>query len=104
MDIQITRGFKRPFTLAPTDAAGNPAQLDGPIRFEEFDGVTASLNEDGLSGFINAAAEVGSGSVDLIADADLGEGVEELRVSINVETIHPRAKNLGLNIGEEVPQ
>jgi hypothetical protein len=100
MLITITNEEKVQLTLAPTTAAGNPATLDGVPTWTVVAGdATVEVSEDGLSAFlVSGAADVNS-QIEVVADADLGEGIVTLTDLIDLAVVAAQASVLGLVAG-----
>jgi hypothetical protein len=101
MLITITNEQKVTVTLVPTTEAGNPATLDGAPVWTVTEGdATIEVSEDGLSCvLISGEADVNS-KIEVVADADLGEGVVNLVDVIDLAVVSAQASALGLNVGE----
>lgn len=97
MLITITNEEKVLVSLAPVTAAGNPATLDGVPTWTVIEGdATLEVAEDGLSAYlVSGAADVNS-KVEVVADADLGEGVVSLTDVIDLAVVAASASALGL--------
>lgn len=94
-------------TLKPvTDSVPpKPAKLDGPPRWEVVSGnATVSPADDGLSAELISSDDPGDTVFLVRADANLGEGVEELSDTITLHVEGESAKNLGLTFGAPVPK
>lgn len=100
MLITITNEEKVLVSLAPVTAAGNPATLDGVPTWTVIEGdATLEVAEDGLSAYlVSGAADVNS-KVEVVADADLGEGVVNLTDVIDLAVVAASASALGLVAG-----
>jgi hypothetical protein len=103
MLITITNEEKVLVSLAPVTAAGNPATLDGVPTWTVIEGdATLEVAEDGLSAFlVSGAADVNS-KVEVVADADLGEGVVNLTDVIDLAVVAASASALGLVAGTAI--
>lgn len=106
MDISITNEQKVPVTLSPKTDAGKPAKLDGKPSVTVVSGNSqvANVSEDGLSFELVSSDDPGDTVVLIKADADLGEGVEEISDSLTLRVIGATAKNLGISVGTPVPK
>jgi hypothetical protein len=102
-------GQRLPFTIKPTDAKGNPAPIETgslEVSFSDEDntnavGLTATLNDDGVSGFIHSpAGSSGKSIATFSGDADLGAGVSTITYSLEIEVTHRMATNLGVGVGD----
>jgi hypothetical protein len=103
MLITITNEEKVLVSLAPVTAAGNPATLDGVPTWTVIEGdATLEVAEDGLSAYlVSGAADVNS-KVEVVADADLGEGVVSLTDVIDLAVVAASASALGLVAGTAI--
>ena len=97
MLITITNEQKVLVTLAPTTAAGNPATLDGAPSWTVVSGdATLEVSDAGLSAYlVSGEADINS-QIEVIADADLGEGVVSLTDVIDLAVVAAQASALGL--------
>lgn len=103
MEITITSEQKIPLTLSPVTSAGNAAKLDGKPTWEQVDGdASVEVSEDGLTATLVSGELPGESNFLVKADADLGEGVEEISESIKLIVTGAKATNLGLSVGEAV--
>jgi len=66
-----------PVTLNITNAAGNPAQVQGAPVWASSDEtvVTVTAAADGMSAMVSSVAPGGPARISVSADADLGQGV-----------------------------
>jgi hypothetical protein len=94
-------------TLNPTDKKGKPAPVDGEPTWASSDENVAKVvpNPGGMSALV-VAVDVGDYSINVSADADLGEGVETITVQDSGGVSHAKAASLGLVAGpiEEQPE
>ena len=105
LQIKITNEQKIPVTLAPVTATGKPAQTDGKPVFSVISGdSTLEVSEDGLTVTLISSDTPGDTQVLVKADADLGEGVEEISDIIQLTVEGARAASLGLSVGTAVPK
>lgn len=94
--LKIRKGYRRSWKATPDEP------LDGPIKIESVEGnSTQTVNDDGLSGFINGDGDIGLGSFEFVADGHIGEGEAVIRTRVDYEIVHPDATDLGLNFGDE---
>lgn len=100
--LTITNEQKVVVTLAPKTAAGNPAVVDTTNGVPQWN-VTGDAQvipaADGLSAEVISGA-VGVSAIEVIADADLGEGVKPISDTINLTVVAAGADNLGFSAGE----
>lgn len=105
MDIIITNEQKVRVGLAPVTATGKPARLDGKPSWIIQDGdSTIEVAEDGLSAMLISSDTPGDTIIVVSADADLGEGVENISDAIRLSVKGAKATSLGLTIGEPMPK
>ena len=105
--IVMTSEGKRKLTLRPKSRFGRNAVVDGAPRWEVDDPTLATVepSEDGMSAYVisvDGAKGVGKGRAK--ADADVGDGVEEIAEEFDIVVTPPRASTLGLEQGEEEPK
>jgi len=105
LELKITNEQKINVTVTPRTDTGKPAKLDGSPSWTVVSGNSqVVVSEDGLSADLISSDEPGDTIVVVKADADLGEGVEEISDSITLTVIGATAKNLGLAAGAPVPK
>lgn len=92
-------------TIKPLDAAGKPAQVDGPPDWGSTDSTVCSLNiaEDGMSATA-VAGNPGVAHIRVSVDADLGEGVRTLVSSLQINVIGGEAQTFDIVPGAAEPQ
>jgi hypothetical protein len=102
----LTDSQKVTLSIKPVTKAGNPAPVDGKPTWSLGceDHLKLEVSEDGLSAVISSLGKLGVCQVNVKADADLGEGVEEIAGAIDIEVKAGKAVNLGIDAGapEEV--
>ncbi len=97
---RITNEQKVRIEFAPTTQAGNPAPVDGEVRFESSNPDVAVIERiDATSAFVLA---VGAGATLITAagDADMGEGVREVVATGALEVVLAEATNAEIVFGE----
>ena len=100
MQIKLTNEQQVSVTLKPRTDAGKPAKLDGAPTWEVVSGEsTVTAAEDGLSALIVSSDNPGDTQILVKADADIGEGVEEISEILEVTVAGASAKNLGITVG-----
>lgn len=110
MAATITDLQQVPVSIAITDAEGNPATVQGAPTWESSDTNVATVTpaDDGLSAVISSVegGALGSATVTVRADADLGDGVKEITGEILVDVIASDATGVVLTPGtpEDRPQ
>ncbi len=99
--VQITNAQKIKVTLTPVTPSGKPAKLDGVPTWEKIDGdSTIEVSDDGLSAELISSDDPGVSNFLVKADADLGEGVEEISATIVLTVVGEKASNLGITVGD----
>ena len=100
MFLKVTQSL--PVSLSITDKKGNPAKVDGAPVWAVTDESLASLSvaEDGMSATVTPIGPIGSFSVQVKADADLGEGVKEIIGELAVELSAGDAEVIALSAGQ----
>lgn len=105
MEIKITNEQKVKVTLTPKTDTGKPASLDGVPTWQILSGNSSiEVADDGLSATLISGDDPGDTEVIVKADADLGEGVEELSDVLKLSVVGATAKNLGLTVGTPEPK
>jgi hypothetical protein len=100
MEIKITNEQKIKVSINPLTATGKPAKLDGKPTWTVQSGDSQVIPaEDGLSASFVSSDTPGVTVVLLEADADLGEGVEKISDSIELNVIGANASSFGLVVG-----
>ena len=104
-EVSITNEQQVPVTLTPKTDTGKPAKLDGSPSWSVISGNSqVVVAENGLSADLVSSDDPGDTEILIKADADLGEGVEEISDTILLHVIGATAKNLGISIGTPVPK
>lgn len=93
-------------TIAPVDAAGNPAKVDGAPVWVSSDSAVVEVvaATDGLSAVATAVGPLGSARVTVTADADLGSGIEEISGFLDIEVGPSKAVSLAISAGTPEPK
>ncbi len=105
LDLTITNEQQIEVTLKPVTATGKPAKLDGSPAWTVISGNSAvSVSEDGLSATLVSSDDPGDTEIVVKADADVGEGVEEISDMIRLSVSGAHASNLGLSAGTPTPK
>lgn len=86
----------------PRTAAGNPAQVDGPVRWEVLDGnsTLGASSSDGKVQTFRSEDGIGTSHFKATADADMGAGVQEISEVYEVIVTAPNAAVVGGSFGE----
>jgi len=106
MSLQMTATQQCLISVAFTDKKGNPAKVDGyPVWLTDNTELLAlSPANDGMSCLIAAVGPLGSGTVSVRADADLGAGVTNISGSLDVTITGGMATGVALSAGTPVEQ
>jgi len=105
MEKTINNEQKIQAFITPETVGGNPAPIDGIPSWSVVEGEsTLEIAPDGLSAFLISSANPGKTQYRVRADADMGEGVEEIIVLIDLTVEAAKAAMLGLSFGEAVPK
>jgi len=105
LEIRITNEQQVNVTLKPVTATGKPAKLDGSPSWTVISGSSqVKVADDGLSADLISSDDPGDTEVMVKADADLGEGVEEISDVVRLSVIGANAANLGLVAGTPTPK
>ncbi len=100
MEIKITNEQQVRVTLSPKTDSGKPAKVDGAPSWTTISGNSqVVVADDGLSALFVSSDDPGDTEVIIKADADLGEGVEEISEIIKLSVVGATAKNLGITVG-----
>jgi hypothetical protein len=96
----LTDSQKVTLRIDPRNKRGNPAPLDGPAQWSSTDPsvINVQPSADGLS-CVAIAGQAGTCQVEVVADADLGDGARELRGTIAFEVHAGEAISLGVTAG-----
>ena len=88
-------------SIAPKDAAGNPAPVDGIPVWASSDTavITVTAAPDGMSAVVEAVGPLGTAQVSVSADADTGEGVTTITALVDIEVLASEATALGITFG-----
>lgn len=88
-------------TLNPTTATGKPAKVDGAPVWSVISGDSIVVPAaDGLSATLISSDTPGDTVFLVDADANLGEGVEDVQDTITLTVLGANAANLGLTFGQ----
>ena len=105
LSVKITNEQKVKVTLTPVTDTGKPAKLDGSPAWTVISGNSSvAVSDDGLSADLISADDPGDTEVLVKADADLGDGIEEISDIIKLSVVGATAKNLGLSAGTPEPK
>lgn len=87
--------------IEATSVKGNPAVIDGVPTWSISDDTLLSLEVagDSLSAIVHVVGPVGNAQVMAKADADTGEGIEEITGIMDIEILASKAASLTLTAG-----
>jgi len=103
--VSITNEQKVKATLTPVTETGKPAKLDGSPSWAVVSGNSqVVVSDDGLSADLISSDDPGETQILIKADADIGDGVEEISDVITLTVIGATAKNLGISLGTPEPK
>lgn len=104
--IAFTNTEKKRVVLNPKTSTGAVATVDGVPTWTVTAGkCTLDVAADGLSAFIvSADDDAGVSSITILADADLGAGVEDISDIVEATVTGAKAANLGLSAEPAVPK
>ena len=95
-----------PLTIAPTDAAGNPAVLDEVPTWVVGGAnpgiLTLTPSADGLSCVAAAAGPLGTAQIQVTAAADASTGGQAVTGTLDVQVVGSTVSSLGVNAGAPV--
>jgi hypothetical protein len=87
--------------VTPVTKAGNPATIDGAPKWSVSDEsvLTLEVSEDGLSCKAVTTGKLGDAQVNVVADADMGEGVVEITGVLEVSVKAGAAASVAVTAG-----
>ncbi len=100
MTLQLTDSQKALLTVAFTTAKGKPANIDGAPTWSISDETIATVvpASDGLTAEVTAL-QMGSASVSVTADADLGAGVKTIAGFLDLVVVSAEAAVVEITAG-----
>ena len=100
----MTDSQKVSLAISPKTKAGNAAILDGiPVwTLGCVDHFNIAASEDGLSAVISSTGKLGVCQVNVTVDVDMGEGVEAITGTLDIEVKAGKAVDLGMDVGAPV--
>ena len=104
--FQLTDSQQTTVTIKPQDKKGNPAPVDGAPQWlvDNPNVLALTPSADGLSCLVAAVGPLGTATVSVKADADLGGGVTELVGLLEVEVTGGQAVTVALEPGTPTEQ
>lgn len=104
-EASITNEQQISLTLKITTDTGRPAKVDGSPSWVVLSGNSSlTVADDGLSAMLVSSDDPGDTTGIVKADADLGDGVEEISDTFTLHVVGATAKNLGLGFGAPEPK
>ena len=102
VSFQIPYGSQFPVSVDFKDNKGNPAKVDGAPAWATDNPAILTLEPaaDGLSCVVKSTGVVGTATVQMTADADLGAGTKALLGTLEVEVTAREATSVALTPGE----
>jgi hypothetical protein len=109
MPVQVTLSAADEIHVSinqPIDKYGNPAPIDGEITWSSNNAALEVRDDPDVEGgkILYPTGQTGSFRVNVSADADLGEGVEEITDYIDVLVVAGKATGFGFNMGTPHPK
>lgn len=94
-----------PLAIEVKDAKGNPAKVDGVPQWSSTnpDLGTLTVSEDGFAATFTPGASLGATVLQVLVDADLGEGVKEILGSLELEVVSGEAVSVSIVAGQPQP-
>ncbi len=85
--------------IAPMTKGEHEAKIDGDLKFEVTSG-DATIRPTGSNSADLVSGEVGISNIKVTGDADLGEGVIDIEIDIQLEVVDAQAEHLEATFGE----
>lgn len=105
MSFTLTDVQKVSLSIAPVDAAGNPAPVETVAWTSSDEKVlTVVAAADGLSAVATAVGPLGTAQVTVSADAQIGDGVTTITGVLDVNVVASQATALGITAGAAEPK
>lgn len=104
--MNITDTQEVALSITPVDKKGNPAQLDGPPVWasSNTEVVTVTAAADGLSAVATAVGPLGTATISVKADGDLGAGVNTISGTLDITVVGSGAVTLKIVAGAVTEQ
>jgi hypothetical protein len=102
----ITDSQQVDLAIKPLTKKGHPAQVDGVPVWLSSDPLVATVEAaaDGLSAVVKAAENIGPAQISVSADVDLGEGVNTMTGTLDIEVVGGGAAAISIIAGAPVEQ
>lgn len=103
--LVVTDVQKVTLSIAPVDAKGNPAPVDGVPTWAVSDATLATITPaaDGLSAVVTASGPLGTFQANVSADADLGAGTTTITGTLDIQVTASQATSLNIAAGTPEP-
>lgn len=104
--MNLTDSQQATLSIQPVDKKGNPALVDGVPAWlsSNSEVVTVTPSADGLSAVAVAVGPLGTATVSVTADADLGAGVTEIAGSLDITITAGAATTVSISAGDPTEQ
>lgn len=104
--MNMTDSQQVSLTISPVDRKGNPAPVDGIPAWasSNTEVVTVAPAPDGMSAVASAVGPLGTATVSVTADADLGAGVTEIAGSLDITITAGSASTVTITAGTPTEQ
>ena len=107
MAYKLAAGNQVTVKVSYVDANGNPATVDGDVRWDSSDSSIVEVDvdaADSAQALVQATGKTGQVQVTATADADLGGGVREIITPMDVEVVAGEAVSGTIEpVGAAVP-
>jgi hypothetical protein len=100
--VQLTDVQEVRLSISPKDSQGNLASVDGVPTWESSDEsvlTVAAVSDDGLMADAVTVGPLGTATVTVTADADLGDGVTTLSDTVDITVVASQASALNVAVG-----
>jgi len=106
MAFQLTATQQVDLTIAATDRRGNPAPVDGVPEWatDNSDVLALVPSADGMTCTVKATGVLGTGRVQMTADADRTDGVRQIIGTLDIEVVAGDAVQVALTPGAPTEQ
>lgn len=106
MEVVLTNAQKVRIRVEPADEYGNPAPVDGVPVWSLSDPslITLELEPDGMSGYAITVGPVGTCTLTVTADADMGPGVVPISGNLDLIVVQSQATFIGFSTDAPEPK
>jgi hypothetical protein len=104
--VQLTDRQRVRIAIDPLDEMKNPAPIDGIPTWESSDPsiLTVEATDDGRGVMAVTGGPLGTATVTVTADADMGDGIEPLTGTVDFEVVGSEARSLNVSVGTPEPR